>query len=134
MVVWVSSAINMFSNPKLIWEGKVSIFQISLKLEKNLKYPLGASLFDIISWIIANFNRIFWFLGHLFENVFIYSRHATIHWKNAKGFVHLLEKMSPGERPLCSWFGDNRLIGMYFLVDSRHMCDTRCWKMLRWNL
>ena len=61
------------------------------------------------------------FLGHFLENVFTYSWYATFHWKNAKGFVHFFEKMSPGERPLWTWFGDIRLIGMYFLVDSIHM-------------
>ena len=32
------------------------------------------------------------------------------------GTLPIIEKMSPGERSLCTWFGDIRLIGMYFLV------------------
>ena len=31
------------------------------------------------------------------------------------------EKMSPGECLLWTWFGNIRLMGMYFLVDSSHM-------------
>ena len=39
--------------------------------------------------------------------------------------MYFFEKMSPGERPLCTWFGDIRLIGMYFLVDSSNIYSVR---------
>ena len=61
------------------------------------------------------------FFGHLLENVFTYSWLATFNWIKAKGFVQFFKKMNPGERSLCAWFGDIRLIGMYFLEDSSHM-------------
>ena len=35
------------------------------------------------------------------------------------------EKMSPREPPLCTLFGDIRLIGMYFLGDSSHMLSKK---------
>ena len=57
------AAINMFSNSKVSQinpRGGVSIFQISLKFKKSLKYPIGggegASLFGTLSQIFLFFN------------------------------------------------------------------------------
>ena len=42
-------------------------------------------------FLTENFN----FLGHPFENVFTYSRHATFHWKNTKVFCQAQFQFQP---------------------------------------
>ena len=59
--------------------------------------------------------------GHLFIHFLGYTRYATSYWKNAKGPMQFHEKLRPGEALERAWFGDIRLIGMYFLGDSSHM-------------
>ena len=46
---------------------------------------------------------------------------SNLDWKDVKGPVQFHEKLKPGEALESAWFGDIRLIGMYFLGDSSHM-------------
>ena len=55
------------------------------------------------------------FSGHLFIHFFSYTPYATSYWKDVKGPVQFREKLRLGEALEWAWFGDIRLIGMYFL-------------------
>ena len=54
-----------------------------------------------------------------------YTWYATSYLKDVKGPVQFREKLRPGEALEWAWFGDIRLIGMYFLGDSSHMSIER---------
>ena len=80
---------------------------------------------------ILNVKFRFFFIHIFIIYFFGYTRYATSYWKDVKGPVQFREKLRPGEALEWAWFGDIRLIGMYFLGDSSHMYKP--WKCMSYK-